>query len=623
MARYGHHQHAATHGDRKPAEGGAEVSASPSNDRAAPPKAVRRLMLDRGGAIVLAVLALYLWLAPGHIVDGDNAEFVTAGALGGRAHPSGYPLFVLWLRATWWLPGGPAHAAAIATALLGAAQVAVLHAACRAWGARPLAATIAVAIYAAGPVALRTYTEAEVFALNGLVIAGVLLVAAEAGPWRGVARGLALGLVAGLGLANHMTCALVAPVGILGVVRAAREKRVAVLAAAGGLVAGLLPYLYLYVAPEATSFGRVDGVGDLVAIVMREDYGGPGAFVPHGVDVPMATNLEALATTIGRAWLWLPAVLGVVGLGWFAVRGSGRATGADAKRAGATRADWIALAVSWLVAGPLLVAKFNVEPRDVGLYVSQRFHLLPVLLLVVPVAVALDRVGARVRLRLSAAAGTAIAVAGFAAAAGLALPRILAVHSPAMAHGMANLLGSAPENAIVLVSSDDQCLGTRYYQLVEGLRPDVGLVCWPLTSRDWYRDRLARAGIPIRLQPGGPISVADAEALLATGRPLLVDATQPVVVAGLPNYPWGILDRVIARGERPPSLRQVIAQNRELFEAFDLDEPHPSQDDDIAAVAYRRYARTWRLLARAAEAAGDREDAALAARLAQELAPTP
>ena len=59
------------------------------------------------------------------------------GARGGVAHPSGYPLYVMYLRAMAWLPGTPAHAAALATALLGAAQIGVLHAACRAWGSAP------------------------------------------------------------------------------------------------------------------------------------------------------------------------------------------------------------------------------------------------------------------------------------------------------------------------------------------------------------------------------------------------------------------------------------------------------------------------------------------------------
>src|SRR5690606_19927221 len=43
---------------------------------------------ERGGLIALATLVLYVWLAPPHIVDGDNAEFATLGTLGGVAHPS-------------------------------------------------------------------------------------------------------------------------------------------------------------------------------------------------------------------------------------------------------------------------------------------------------------------------------------------------------------------------------------------------------------------------------------------------------------------------------------------------------------------------------------------------------
>jgi len=95
-------------------------------------------VLDRSWLVGLCALVVYVALAPPHVVAADNAEFATLGALGGAAHPSGYPLYVLWLRAWSWLPGtSPAHTAAIATAILGALSIAVLHAACRAWGAPP------------------------------------------------------------------------------------------------------------------------------------------------------------------------------------------------------------------------------------------------------------------------------------------------------------------------------------------------------------------------------------------------------------------------------------------------------------------------------------------------------
>jgi len=120
---------------------------------------------DRGGALAIAVLALYVAVAPDHIVDGDNAEFASLSTTGGAAHPSGYPAFVLFLRAMRWLPvASGAHQANVATAIVGAAAVLVLHAAARAWGARPIAASLACAVFASGPVVLRVHTEAEVFA---------------------------------------------------------------------------------------------------------------------------------------------------------------------------------------------------------------------------------------------------------------------------------------------------------------------------------------------------------------------------------------------------------------------------------------------------------------------------
>ena len=107
-------------------------------------------LIDRGGLVGLAALIAYVALASPHVVAADNAELATLGALGGAAHPSGYPAYVLWLRAWSWLPGAsPAHTAALATAILGALTVWVLHAACRAWGARPIAATFSAAIIGA------------------------------------------------------------------------------------------------------------------------------------------------------------------------------------------------------------------------------------------------------------------------------------------------------------------------------------------------------------------------------------------------------------------------------------------------------------------------------------------
>lgn len=568
---------------------------------------LRAWAFDRGFALGLVVLVVYLWLAPAHIVAADNAEFATLGEVGGRAHPSGYPLYVLILRATSWLPLDAAHRASVVTALLGAIAVVVLHAACRAWGARPSAASTAVAIFAAAPIVLRVHTEADVFALNSLVAALILWLVAARGPTTGIARCTLLGLVAGLGLANNLTVGLLAPIGLHGVIRGIREGAGlrGALAAAGAFALGLLPYVYLPIAPDAASWAPIRSAGDLVATVLRRDYGYV-SHLPGGATVPATTSLGAHALLVGRTWLWLPALLGLAALVLRAARSD-------------ERWAWRMLAASWLLAGPVFASQLGVDPDGIGGYVGGRMQILGALVLAVPIASAFELIAERANRPLAPALATGVVVAGFAALTVVALPRLARVHSPAVETGARAMLAPLPPFAIAVVSSEDECFGGRYLQLVEGVRPDVALVCWPLVTRAWYVGRLALPGLAI--SPGGLASVAQAEALLATGRPLVVDRAQTQLVTDLPSYPLGTLQRVLPRGGALPSAAAVLEANRAAYAAIDLDYPHPDRDDDFAAMAHRRYAATWRIIANGLAAAGDRDGSSTASEFSRQLAP--
>lgn len=579
---------------------------------------------ERGGLIALATLVAYVWLAPPHIADGDNAEFATLGSLGGVAHPSGYPLYLLWLRATAWLPSqSPAHAAAIATAFLGAAQVLVLHAACRAWGARATAASLAVGLFAAGPIVLRIQTEAEVFALNGLIAALVLWLAAAEGPLRGGRRTFALGLVAGLGLSNHLTCVLVAPVGILGAVRGIREAaqpRWATLALAVlGLVCGLLPYLYLMVTPDSIlSWTRIDDLGDLLHHFLRNDYGGPGKFSPVGTGVPVLTSLTAMAGTIGRAWLWLPLVLGLGA----AVARIVRSRGSE------SRWGWAMLLAAIALSGPVLASRFNVIPEGLGLYVVRRFHILPALLLAPAVAVGFDQVGTWMQRRFPHASlrsdriGALISVVAFASFLGGSLPHLLRVHSPAVELALKNTLRSLPQNSVLIVHSDLALFGFGYLQGALGERTDVAVIMWPQISSIVYRERLARRnGIEIVPRSTGITTVELAEQVLAMKRPLFVDPFNSNIAKSFPSYPYGIVFRVLGREERLPESTVVFELNRSLFEGFDLGYPIPGHDDEYATELHMQYARAWSMIAQRLAATGHREQQAIANAFEAALAP--
>jgi hypothetical protein len=588
------------------------------------PSRLRTLFVERGGMIALAVLVFYIWVAPPYIVDGDNAELATLGTVGGVAHPSGYPLYLLWLRAMSWLPAqSPAHAAAIATAILGAAQIWVLHAACRAWGARALAATIAVGLFAAGPIVMRMQVQAEVFALNSLIAAAVLWIAADRGPLRGLWRAAALGLVAGLGLSNHLTCVLVAPIGIVGVARGVRETtmpKIAVCAmAVGTLAIGLLPYAYLLVTSETLiSWGHIDSLGSLYRHFVRADYGTFRGGIGGEANVPVVRTLAALIASAGRSFLWLPLVAGVGALAYRIARPG----------TGEPRSGWIALALSFVLAGPLLLIKFDCEPTGVGLYIVRRFHILPLLVLVIPVAVGIDHAWTLISRPLRGDAsrwgliGSALAPVGFVAIAMLSLPELARIHTRAVEQGVKNMLRTLPPNAVVLVTADEYALGCGYVQDALGERPDVDVVVWPEYGLEAYRERAnRRLGIVTTALTEREATGEFIEQVFAKGRPLFIDGYQGKIAKYYPNYPFGLLFRVLPKGSAGPTIEQVLVINKALFARFDLAYPRPDNDSEIATKFHTLYARVWTILAQGLEAKGNREDAAYAIEMARALGP--
>src|SRR5271170_2327386 len=120
-----------------------------------------------GILVTVEISIVYLITCARTVGGGDNGEFALIFAEGGVPHPSGYPLYVLWLRACSWLPAtSPAHGAALATAVLGIACAIVVYLAARAWGASAAASASAVAVFAFSARAWIAFSQAEVFGLN-------------------------------------------------------------------------------------------------------------------------------------------------------------------------------------------------------------------------------------------------------------------------------------------------------------------------------------------------------------------------------------------------------------------------------------------------------------------------
>jgi hypothetical protein len=324
------------------------------------------------------------------------------------------------------------------------------------------------------------------------------------------------------------------------------------------------------------------------------------------VEVSPWTSLGAFAMSLGRGWLWLPALVGLAAL---------------ARNVGTRRSEtesrwaWSMLAIAWLVAGPLLVLRFNVPPEGLGLYVCQRFYLLPTQLLAVPIAVALSGVRIPRETLVSAVAASV----GLGALFGLSLPYVARVHTPAVERSAKNMLATLPAGAVIVHGQDELHAASGYVQAALMVRPDVVVVTWPMMGLRWYRERVARSGV--EAGPAIPDPRLFAERVLATGRPLFVDRLQREIISTFPSYPYGVLIRVLPRGTQVPSTPEVLAINRDVYARFELGYTRPGPDDEFATEVHNRYSATWDMIGKKLSAEGDAASAATAFELSRELAP--
>lgn len=121
-------------------------------------------------AVFATALALNLSTAAPSVMEGDGAELQTIAALGGVAHPTGYPTWTLCGRlfAMAW-PGEPARRVTALSAVAGAAALVVLMRNLGLLGAAPAVALAGVALVAAGVTFRWASIYPEVYALAALL----------------------------------------------------------------------------------------------------------------------------------------------------------------------------------------------------------------------------------------------------------------------------------------------------------------------------------------------------------------------------------------------------------------------------------------------------------------------
>jgi hypothetical protein len=351
----------------------------------------------------------------------------------------------------------------------------------------PLVAPAVGALLLAFSTEFWTYSVvAEVFALNNLFAASLLLLAVEWARHPERRKLLwAFALILGLALSNQQTIVLLGPAFLVfawsgvqtlrrrrrrGRVEGGRRLRIADLAIAAGLfVVGLLPYAYLPLAARSNpvaNWGNPDTFNRFTNHIFRKDYG-TLRLSAGGKSGSIGQNLGLLASNLTTGFVVVGVILAAIGL-WWGWRNRRSAT--------------VALALAFLFAGPIFVAYAkSAFPDELTKGVVARFYILPS----IPLAV-LVGVGAWLVLvwaqRLRRPALRPIVVVAVVAGALLAVPVASAVvHFNDENHSgdwvdlryAQDILGPLAPNAILLERGDENYTATEYAQFVEHFRPDV------------------------------------------------------------------------------------------------------------------------------------------------------
>ncbi len=399
---------------------------------------------------VAAALLIYALTLCRTVYFGDSAELAAAGTVLGIAHPPGYPLYLLLTRLlAVALPGEPALAANVLSALAAALAAGASALLARLLGAQPPAAIAAGLLVAGSRIIWSTAVVAEVYTLNAFLATSLLAALAtdEYRP-RGDLRALLLAVyLFALGLAHHLTIVhLAMPVLILLVARR-RLPLTAIPAALGLGILALSLYMVLLVRSRfdpPLDWGNPETLARLIDHVSARQY----QFLMGKMRGPDAlARLGDIATLLLRdlgLWLMPALVLGVIAL---------------ARRP------------AWLAALALVVITLTAHALAYGIP-DYWGHLVPAaVVLAVMTALGLD-VAAR---RLPRAARWLVLVAGL-------VPLLLhfgaadrSAHRSAREFGE-NLLAALPPGSTLFAEGDNQMFLLAYLTAACGERPDMTII---------------------------------------------------------------------------------------------------------------------------------------------------
>ena len=274
-------------------------------------------------ALSLFTFAVYATGTCRTIYVGDSGELVTAAAILGIPHPSGYPLYVL-LGKLWTLLV-PIGSIAFRMSLFSAFWAAATCGALYLFGARlrwAASTRVFVSLLVAfGPSFWSQANIQRVYSLNAFFVV-VVVWATVVWHQERKSRYLVLAaFLAGLGASNHTFLGVMTVA--VGLFAVASQPRVlldakTILACAVAALAGLLPYAYLPIRSRMDprlDWGNPESLEGFLDVILRRDFWtrswleSPTDFLAIGADY---------AASLGSELLWMGTALAALGLavGW-------------------------------------------------------------------------------------------------------------------------------------------------------------------------------------------------------------------------------------------------------------------------------------------------------------------
>ena len=458
---------------------------SSTNAREYGSRATTRILALITCAVVVFSIVLYVQFAARDVMFGDGPELTLAAVLDGVGHPPGYPLWIMLGHLASLLPiGSLPFRVNITACLYHALTVGMVF-----LSGYVLTKKIGPALFAAGllglasPLFVMWSLQAEVFSLNDCFAAAIVLLSLM---WLDAPAkyriALPLAATFGLGMSNHQTLVLLAPLPCWAAWcgrGAFTDVKKALLLFAGSIFTCILcfalPYIHTFVVSQHLQgwhFGSAPTMSALLYLIERRAYG--------SFDL-VAIASERGGTMISHLW----ALLGAGGWPY---------AGILAGMAGlAIRSQWSRFTSMCIIILSLLlfstVASLNIETQP-ALSTFQRFGLLPLVALAPFSACAVfivEKFSRRSYVQRAVGAVAMLAVCSYAVI--LFPARSLAeIHDTRTLYR--DISNALPRHAILLTGGDAFEIPSLYFQAVEGWRPDVTSVSFGYLSDPAYAHSL-------------------------------------------------------------------------------------------------------------------------------------